>query len=48
MNLNLTVNRLLFAVSRHLLTVILVLLGGTEGSAVITGVQKFRIILMTE
>ena len=40
---------LLFSVSCHLLTVILILPGGTEGSTVIIyRAQKFKIILMIE
>ena len=34
-----------FAVSRHLLNVILILPGGTGGSAVIIRAEKFKIIL---
>ena len=39
---------LLFAVSRHLLTVILIMPGGIWGSTVIIRAQKFRIVLTTE
>ena len=41
-------NGFLFVVSRHLLTVILILHGGTGGKAVITRAQKVRNILTTE